>query len=133
MLKLMQKCYNHTKGKYIFSIFKSGKNGFIHRLRNFVKMVNTSILIILIDLSELDILQENEVKDLIQIKKQLENQDIEIAIIAEGTGARRIINIFDSIKPIEEFNVFQSELDVILGMLHSVEFLNRISKSVKKS
>ena len=134
MLKLMERTYTHTKGKYIFSIFKSEKDGFIHRLRDFVEKVNkTSISIILIDLSELDILQANEVKELIQIKKQLENDDIAIAIIAEGNGTRTIINIFDSIKPLEEFNVFRSELDVILGMFHSVKFLNRISKSVKKS
>ena len=131
-IKLMERAYNYTKGKHIFSIFKSEKDGFINRLRKFMGMVNkSSTLIILIDLSKLDILHENEVKDLIEMKKQLEDQDIEISIIAEGPGARRIINIFDSIKPVEEFKVFGSELDAILGMFHSEDSFHRICKKVK--
>jgi len=95
-------------------------------------MVNKSpTLIILIDLSKLAILHENEVKGLIEIKKQMEAQDVEIGIIAEGPDARRIINIFDSIKPVEEFNLFRSELETILGMFHSEDSFHRISKKVK--
>lgn len=132
MVKLMERAYNYTKGKHIFSIFKSEKDGFMNRLRNFMGMVNkSSTLIILIDFSEFAILHENEVKDLIEIKKQLEDQNIEIGIIAEGSGARRIINIFDSIKPVKEFKVFGSELDAILGLFHSEDCFHRISKKVK--
>lgn len=132
MVKLMERAYNYTKGKHIFRVFKPEKNDFINRLRNFIGMVDkSSTLIILIDLSKLAILHENEVKNLIEIKKQMEAQDVEIGIIAEGPDARRIINIFDSIKSVEEFNLFKSELDAILGMFHSEESFHRISKKVK--
>lgn len=117
MIKLLERGYNYTKGKYLFCVFKSEKEEFIHRFKNFIEMVNkSSTLIILIDLSRLELLQENEVKELIEIKKNLEGQEIEIGIIAESPTARRIINIFDSIKPVEEFNVFRSELEAIIGM-----------------
>ena len=100
VLRLMERAYNYTKGKHIFSIFKSERGSFISRLRNFIEKLNkSSTLILLIDLSKLTILHENEVKDLIEIKKQIESQDIEIAIIAEGPDARRIINIFGFYKP----------------------------------
>jgi len=132
MVKLMETVYNYTKGKHIFRVFKPEKNNFINRLRDFIGMVDKPLtLISLIDLSKLAILHENEVKDLIEIKKQMEAQDIEMGIIAEGPDARRIINIFDSIKPVEEFNLFKSELDAILGMLHSEDSFRRISKKVK--
>jgi len=129
VLGLMERAYNYTKGKHVFSIFKSEREGFISRLRNFIGMLNkSSTLILLIDLSKLTILHENEVKDLIEIKKQMECQDIEIAIIVEGPDARRIINIFDSIIQVEKFHVFRSELNAILGIFESEDYFHRISK-----
>lgn len=133
MAKLMERAYNFIKGKHMFYIFKSGKSDFVSRLRNFTGMVNkSSTFIILIDFSGLTILNENEIKALIEIKKQLEAQNIEIGIIANVTDSRKIINIFDSIKSVEEFKVFGSELEAILDILHSEELFYRISKSVKE-
>jgi len=118
MLTLLERGYNYIKGKNLFYVFKSEKEDFIHKFNNFIEMVNrASILIILIDLSELELLQINEVKDLIDIKKRLKEQDIEMGIIAESPTARRIVNIFDSIKPVEEFKVFRSELEAIVEMI----------------
>jgi len=132
IVKLIEKLYNDIKGKYIFSIFKSQKDGFIHSLRNFIGMMNkSSTLIMLIDISKLSILHENEVKDLIEMKRLLEVQDIEINIISDGPDSRKIINIFDSIKSVEEFKVFRSELDAILGMFQSEDFFHRISEKIK--
>jgi len=130
VLRLMERAYNYTKGKHIFSIFKSERGSFISRLRNFIEKLNkSSTLILLIDLSKLTILHENEVKDLIEIKKQIESQDIEIAIIAEGPDARRIINIFDSINQVEKFHVFRSEINAISGIFDSDDYFHKISKT----
>ena len=74
---------------------------------------------------------ENEVKDMIEIKRQMESQDIEIGIIVDGLHDRRIINIFDSIKPVEEFHVFKSEIHAILGIFNSDDSIHRISKKIK--
>lgn len=132
MGNMMERAYNYTKGKHIFSIFKSGQDSFINRLRNFIEMLNkSSMLIVLIDLSKLTMLHEDEVKYLIEIKKQILLHDIELGIIAEGPNARRIINIFDSIKQVEEFHVFGSELEAISRILHSDECFKSISRKLK--
>jgi len=133
LVKIMERAYNYAVGKHIVSIFKSGKSNFIIRLRNFIEMLNkNSTLILLIDLSKCAMLNENEVKDLIEIKREIESQNIEFCIIAEGPGGRRIFNIFDSIKSLEEFHVFGSEFHGILSVFDSEDFFNRISEKVKE-
>ncbi len=132
LVKLIEKAFNHIKGKRLISIFKAEKNNFISRLQNFIGMLNkTSTLILLIDVSQLNTLDENEVKDLIAIKKQMESQSIEIGIIVMEFGERRIINIFDSIKQVEDFQVSKSGIDAILSIFDSNDTLQRISKSLK--
>jgi len=132
VLKLMERAYNYTKGKHIFSIFKPQKENFISRLKDFIRLLNkSSTLVLLIDLSKLTTLNESEVKDLIEIKKEIKSDNIELGIIAEAAESRRIINIFDSIKQIEEFNVFGSEINGVLGIINSEDSFNRISKKVE--
>lgn len=132
MEALIERGYNFIKGKHIFRVFKPEKSDFINILKSFMEMVNkASTFIILIDLSKLNILHENEVKALIETKKQMEAKGIEIGIITGGPDARRIINIFDSIKPVEEFNLFRSEFDAILGMFRSQDSFHGIVKKVK--
>jgi len=131
MEKLIERIYNYIKGKHIFRVFKPEKNNFINRLNNFIEMAdNSSTLIILIDLRKLDILYENEVKALIDMKKRMEERNIEVGIIAGGSNARRIINIFDSIKQVEEFNLFKSEINAVIGMFRLQDSFNRIIKKV---
>lgn len=132
MIRLIEKLYNEVRGKYIVRIFKSDRDNFMDRLKNFIEMVNRSeTLILLIDISKLNILNENEIKDLIEMKKYLQDQGIEISLIAKGPSARRIINIFDSIKPLADVRVFASELEALLGMIQADDSYSRISKKIK--
>lgn len=132
IVNLLEKAYAHIRGRYLFKIFKSEKDDFIKRLKAFIELVNkSSTLVIFIDISELSILQENEIKDLIEIKRKLEYEDIEVIIIVNGSNARKNINIFDSIKPIEEFKVYGTEIDAILGRFHMEDWLLRLSKIEK--
>lgn len=127
MDQLIERAYHFTKGKHIFSVYKPDKEDFINRLNSFMGMVNkSSTLLLLIDLSKLKMLHGQEVKALIEIKKQMMAQNISIGIVVEGLDSRRIINIFDAIRPVEEFNLFRSELDAILWMFQSQEALQRI-------
>lgn len=127
LTELIERANNFAKGKHVFKIFKPEKNEFIDRLMNFTGMVNqTTASIIFIDLSRLDILHEDEVKALIEAKRQLEDKGIEVGIIAEGPDAGRIVNIFDSIKPVEDFKLFRSEFEATLGMLYSQDSYRRI-------
>lgn len=132
MMELMERANQYAKGKYIFSVFKPDREDFTNRLRNFLEMLSkSSILIILIDLSNLRILHENEAKALIEVKKRMEAKGIGVGIIVEGPHARRIINILDSIKPVEEFCWFKSEFDAVLGMLYSKDSIENIMKKAE--
>jgi len=132
MTTLIEDFYGHIKGKYLIKVFKPDKNHFTDRLDNFMEMLDrSSTLLMLIDLSRLSILYEDEVRALIRVKKETGAINIETCIIAGGSGARRIENIFDCIRPVEEFDVFGSELDAISGMLRSENFVSRIDEMVK--
>lgn len=132
MVKLIERAYSYTNGKHIFSIYKCEGDNFSSRLNNFTSMMNkSSTLILLIDLSKVTMLNENEVKDLIEIKNQMGAENIEIGIIARGPYVSRIINVFDSIGQIEEFHVFRSELAAVLGIFDSEDSYLRISDRVK--
>jgi len=133
LLKLLERAYQFVKGKYLFRVIKLDKKNFLRRLENFMEMVNkSSTLLIFIDLSGLDILHENEVKVLIDLKGELEAKGIQIGLIADGPFARRMMNIFDSIIPIANFHLFRSELDALVGMFRSQVFFNRINQQVVK-
>ncbi|MBC3797897.1 Hpt domain-containing protein [Acetobacterium tundrae] len=132
VVKLIDRFFQYTKGKQIISVFIAEKDSFIARLRNFLgKMNKTLTFIFLIDVSELTILDENEVKDLIEIKNQMESKGIEIGIVAEGPMVRKIVNIFDSIKYVENFDVSKSAIDAILRSFKSEDSFQRISKKIK--
>jgi two-component system chemotaxis sensor kinase CheA len=133
LINLIERAFTYARGKYIFSVFKIEKGDFIVKLKYFIEMLKkSSTFIFLIDLSALTMLSEDEVKDLIKIKKQLQSQNIEVALIAEERlNSRRIINIFDSIKEIEEFHVFSSQLEAVFAIFDSANSFNRISKKIK--
>ncbi len=128
MIKLIEKGFNEIKGRYIISIFKAEKGNFISRLRLFMgKMNKTATYIFLIDMSQLAILSEIEVKALIEIKRNLEAKNIELGIIAKGSGRQNIINIFDSIEAVEKFQVSKSSTEAILKILRADVFSARIN------
>jgi len=126
--KLIENGFNAIKGRYVISVFKAKENNFIIKLRQFIgKMNKTATFIFLIDVSQLNLLDEKEVRDLIGIKKQLESKDIELGFIAKGSRSRAVINIFDSIETIEKLQVSQSGTAAILKILRSDAFLKKIS------
>jgi len=132
MVKLIERANNYIKGKHIFRVFKPEANDFADRLKNFVEMVdNSSTLVILIDLSNLDTLDEDEIKTLVKVKNRMKAQNIELGIIAARPDARRIINIFDSIKSVEDFKLFKSETDAILEILYSRDSMHKIAERMK--
>lgn len=133
MIKLMDHLYNEIKGKYIIRTYKAEKKEFIQNLNHFIEMIHkATTLIIFIDISRLNILHEIEIKDLIEIKRLLQDQMIEMIMITKGTSARKIMNIFDCIRPIEEFKVFPSEMDAILDIFRSKDSYERISVKAKE-
>lgn len=131
LIKLIDKLYNEVKGKYIVRINRPEQDDFIDRLKSFLGTIKKSTtLIILIDISNLNILHEQEIKDLIETSVYLQDQGIEIRLIATRPVSRRIINIFDSIKEVYDFHVFPSELDAILDIFYEPESFHRIMEKI---
>lgn len=129
----IEKVYYSIKGKYIIKYIKPVQENFINSLKNFIELINkTSTIIILIDLQHLYILHEREIKELVSIGNELQKQGIELGLITYGSGSKRIFNIFDSIKPVYEFNLFSTELDAILRMFISSDTFQRINKKINQ-
>lgn len=114
--KLLEKAYGYVRGKFIYGLFRPGSNAFIPRFKEYIELVNKPFIRkIFLDMREISVVNAHELKELIEIKRRLEAQGIEINIIANGPFARRIVNIFDSIRSIEEFKMFNTELDAVIG------------------
>lgn len=129
----VEKLYFEAKGKYIVKYVRLNKDNAVNGLKNFMELVNKSTtLIILIDLSMLDILHENEIKEFHKIISDMKKQGIETGMITYGSEARRIINIFDSIKQVYDFRVFSSELEAILGIIQSSDSFQRIMDRINQ-
>jgi chemotaxis protein histidine kinase CheA len=121
------------KDRNLFRTFKPEKDGFIKELKSFIEFINLELIfMILIDTSQLTIIDENEIKELIEIKKQLKLQEVEMGIIVDSSNTKRIVNIFDAISSIEEFNVYENELDAVLNTLEQEEFFLKMSRVAKK-
>lgn len=128
MFGLIKRASDYIKGKHIFRVFKPEDNDFTDRLRKFAEMTDkSSTLAFLIDLSNLDTLDEDEVRALIEVKDQMKARNIGLGIIIEKPDARRLINIFDSLNTVEDFYLFRSETDAIMEMLYSQSSMQRIA------
>lgn len=128
---LMEKLYKEIRGKYIVRIIKLNEADVVNQLKIFIDMLNKSTtLILLIDISNLDLLSADEMKYLLEIKEKLEEQDIEVGIVAERPGSRKIMNIFDSIRSVYDVSLFESEVEAMMGLFSTQESYHRILKSV---
>lgn len=125
---LIEKMYYSIKGKYIVRYIKLNQDNVISSLKNFLGLINkSSTFIILIDLCKLSILHEDEIKELISIINELQNQGIETGLVIYGKNSRKIINIFDSIQSEYKFNVFSNELDAIIRILTASDSFQKIN------
>lgn len=122
-----------VKGRNLVRTFRPEKDDFENMFKSFVDAIDlSSIMIILIDTSQLTIIHENEIKQLIEIKKLLKQQEVELGIIVNASNTKRIINIFDAISPIEDFNIYENEMEAVLDMFVHEGFLDNISRVAKE-
>lgn len=133
LIDFIEKMYQGIKGKYIVRYIRLEKGNAENTLKNIMGMINrSSTLIFLINISMLDILHENEIKELIRIKGELLELGVEIGLVTYGSGSRRIINIFDSIKQIDEIKVYSSELEAIFEMFKSDDSYRRLANRIDR-
>lgn len=115
-LRLLEQVYGYVKGKILFKIVKARDHNFWKRLNELVeRMDKTIVRKLLIDVSLLKTVDENELRDLIQLKKRLNDYGICLCIIVGIPMNKKLVNIFESIKTIEPFGLFNSELDAVMS------------------
>ncbi|WP_156158029.1 hypothetical protein [Gordoniibacillus kamchatkensis] len=115
-MRLFEKVYGYVRGKILFKIVKARDRHFLKRLNEIVeRMDRTLVRKLFIDVSSLKTLDENELRNLMELKRQLNERGISISIIAGIPLNKRIVNIFDSIKTMEYFGVYGTELDAVLS------------------
>lgn len=116
-MNLLEKVYGHVRGKVMYKIVKARDRHFRQRLNEAVEWMNKSLVrMVLVDVSDLPMLDEGGLADLIRIKRQLGEMDISIGIVAGRPMNKRVVNIFESIRPLEDFEVYGTELDAVLGI-----------------
>lgn len=115
-LELFEMAYGHVRGKFFYRIFKAKHDHFIDGLEGFIeRMDKSSTRKLLLDLSRLEMIHEYELKSLIVLKRRLQDMGIVMSVIISNPLRKRLINIFDSIRTIENFELFDTELDAALG------------------
>ncbi len=119
--------------KYLIRTFRPEKDGFTNQKKTFVNSIKkATTLMVIIDTSQLIIIHENEIKELIELKRQLTIDNIEMSIIVGGPCDRRITNIFDSIRTVEEFKVYRNEMEAVRKVFRSDECFQKLTKVAKE-
>lgn len=118
--------------KYLLRTFQPVKDEMLNQLRTFLNSIKKeTTIMVLIDTSQLTMLHENEIKELIEAKRQLSIDNIELAILVGGPYIRRIVNILDSIRLMENFRIFGTEKEAVQKVALSDRCFERFNKIVK--
>ncbi|WP_213530045.1 hypothetical protein [Paenibacillus cisolokensis] len=108
--------YGHVRGKFIFKIYKARHRHFTEGLERFIERMDKSgTRKLLLDLSRLEMIHESELKRLIELKRHLQDMGIVMSVLIRHSSRKRMVNIFDSIRTIEPFELFDTEVDAALG------------------
>ncbi|KMT22002.1 Hpt domain-containing protein [Clostridium cylindrosporum] len=113
--KLSEKIYTALRNKVIFKYHKlKCEKTVLNELKNFFEKLDKEMFkYILVDISNLEIIQVDELKYLINIYKSLREKNISIGFINRGIYKKRIFNIFDSIDEICCFNQYNDEFSAV--------------------
>lgn len=115
-LGLFEMVYGHVRGKFIFKIYKARHRHFTEGLERFIERMDKSgTRKLLLDLSRLEMIRESELKRLIELKRHLQDMGIVMSVLIRHSSRKRMVNIFDSIRTIEPFELFDTEVDAALG------------------
>lgn len=115
-LALFETAYVHVKGKFYYKFFKAKNSLFMENLLDFAERMDKSgTRILLLDLSRLEMMDEQALNRLIALKRHLNGMGIAVRVMIGHLMRRRLINIFDAIRTIEPFDWFDSELGAALG------------------
>jgi CheY-like chemotaxis protein/HPt (histidine-containing phosphotransfer) domain-containing protein len=115
-LKLFEMAYGYIRGRFFYKVFIVKNDHFMDSLKGFIERMDKSCTRkLLLDVSRLETIHEHELKRLIELKRRLNDMGIALNVIIDNPLRRRLINIFDSIRTVEHFELFGTEVDAALG------------------
>jgi CheY-like chemotaxis protein/HPt (histidine-containing phosphotransfer) domain-containing protein len=114
---LLETVYGHVRGRMIFQNIRARDGQFRKRLGETAERMDRSkIRRLFVDVGGLSALDEDDLAELIAVRRNLGGAGIPVDIIAGRPLNRRIVNIFDAIRPEEPFDVYGTELEAVLGI-----------------
>lgn len=125
ILALIEKAQVFLREKELIRTFKPEGKDYISTLRKYSKELPDSTLLLGLDLRDLPLVCEKELRELISLKRELEEK-LELVILVDGPQARRVVNIFDAIKKVAEFKVYKNEGEALLDTLNLREFFGKL-------
>jgi Chemotaxis protein histidine kinase and related kinases len=115
-LRLLETVYGHVRGRMIFQIVKARDRLFRKRLGETAERMDRSkIRALLVDVSGLSAMDEDDLAELIAVKRNLGGAGIEVGIVAGRPMNKRIVNVLEAIRPVESFDVYGTEPEAALG------------------
>lgn len=115
-VELFEKAYGYARGRYFYKIYIAKHASFMEGLEGFVERMDKSgTRSLLLDFSRLEMIHESELNRLIGLKRRLRDMGIAVRLIVRHSLRKRLVNIFDSIRAIEPFELFDTETDAALG------------------
>jgi len=115
-LLLLETVYGHVRGRMIFQIVKARDRLFRKRLGETAERMDRSkIRALLVDVSGLSAMDEDDLAELIAVKRNLGGAGIEVGIVAGRPMNKRIVNVLEAIRPVESFDVYGTEPEAALG------------------
>jgi two-component system chemotaxis sensor kinase CheA len=115
-LEMFETVYGYARGKFFYKIFKVKNGRFTEELNGFVERMDKShTRKFFLDLSRLETIHEHDLRSLIELKRRLQGMGIVMSIIVDNPLRRRLLNIFDSIRTVEPFELFNTEMDAALA------------------
>lgn len=115
-MDLLANVYGYVRGRLIFKVVIARDRRFGKRLGEMAeKMDRSRVRSIFVDVSGLPVLERDELAELIAVRRNLRSAGIPVSIIAGKPMNKRVVNVFDSIRSVEDFEVYGTELDAVLG------------------
>ena len=114
--RLLETVYGHVRGRMIFQIVKARDRLFRKRLGETAERMDRSkIRALLVDVSGLSAMDEDDLAELIAVKRNLGGAGIAVGIVAGRPMNKRIVNVLEAIRPVESFDVYGTEPEAALG------------------
>jgi two-component system, chemotaxis family, sensor kinase CheA len=115
-IDLWNELYNMIVNKSIFKSVEITKENTIINISEMVKTLDIRLFkYLIIDISQIEIIEHDELNILIEIKRTMKNQDIEVNIVNNGIYRKRLYNIFESIVDIEYLPLYYSNIEATNG------------------